>query len=111
MRKAEKCRTFFTYDLDELFEDYEQEKVWRLAYKIADNLAVATAERFSEMLDGTDMDTAKQIVRRLEESDAEAVAVMLQEMFLIKGMAYAAENLDILRDIEEFDETIYWRFG
>lgn len=82
----------------------------KLAYNIADRLAEATAERFSEMIDGVDMDTAKQIVRRLQASDAEALVGMLQEMFLIKGMAHAAEELDLLKECEGYEESIYWRF-
>ena len=82
----------------------------KLAYNIADHLAEVTAERFSEMIDGLDMDIAKQIVRRLQASDAEALVGMLQEMFLIKGMAHAAEELDLLKECEEYEESIYWRF-
>lgn len=82
----------------------------KLAYNIADRLAEATAERFSEMIDGVDMDTAKQIVRRLQASDAEALVGMLQEMFLIKGMVHAAEELDLLEECEAYEESIYWRF-
>ena len=82
----------------------------RLAYNIADHLAEVTAERFSDMIDGMEMDIAKQIVRRLQANDAEALVGMLQEMFLLKGMVHAAEDLDILRDCEAFEESIYWRF-
>ncbi len=63
-----------------------------LAYNIADHLAEVTAERFSEMIDGLDMDIAKQIVRRLQASDAEALIGMLQEMFLIKGIPLTNES-------------------
>lgn len=54
------------------------------------------------MIDGVDMDIAKQVVRRLQASDAEAMVGMLQEMFLIKGMAHAAEELDLLKECEEY---------
>ena len=82
----------------------------RLAYNIADHLAEVTAERFSSMIDGLEMDIARQIVRRLQASDAEALVGMLQEMFLIKGMIYAAEELDLLKECEKYEESIYWRF-
>ena len=62
------------------------------------------------MIDGIDMPVAKQIVRRLQESDAEAMVGMLQEMFLIKGMVHAAEDLDILRECEAYEDCIYWIF-
>ena len=81
-----------------------------LAYNIADHLAEVTAERFSEMIDGMDMDIAMQIVRRLQASDAESMVGMLQEMFLVKGMVHAAEELDLLRECEEYEESVYWRF-
>lgn len=82
----------------------------QLAYNIADRLAEVTAERFSEMIDGMDMDIAMQIVRRLQASDAESMVGMLQEMFLVKGMVHAAEELDLLRECEEYEESVYWRF-
>ena len=98
-------------DCEEGIEDFnELSQAGRLAYNIADHLAEVTAERFSDMIDGMEMDIAKQIVRRLQANDAEALVGMLQEMFLLKGMVYAAEDLDILRDCEDFEESIYWRF-
>ena len=95
---------------DDIETSDELSPAGKLAYNIADCLAEATAERFSEMIDGVDMDTAKQIVRRLQASDAEALVGMLQEMFLIKGMVHAAEELDLLEECEEYEESIYWRF-
>ena len=98
-------------DCEEGIEDFnELSQAGRLAYNIADHLAEVTAERFSDMIDGMEMDIAKQIVRRLQANDAEALVGMLQEMFLLKGMVHAAEDLDILRDCEAFEESIYWRF-
>ena len=98
-------------DCEEGIEDFnELSQAGRLAYNIADHLAEVTAERFSDMIDGMEMDIAKQIVRRLQANDAEALVGMLQEMFLLKGMVHAAEDLDILRDCEDFEESIYWRF-
>lgn len=95
---------------DEIITTHELSSAGRLAYNIADHLAEVTADRFSEMIDGMEMDIAKQIVRRLQVSDAEALVGMLQEMFLVKGMVHAAEELDILRQCEEFEDSIYWRF-
>ena len=95
---------------EEIEDSVEFSPAEKLAYNIADHLAEVTAERFSEMIDGLDMDIAKQIVRRLQASDAEALVGMLQEMFLIKGMAHAAEELDLLKECEEYEESIYWRF-
>ena len=82
----------------------------KLAYNIADHLAAVTAERFSDMIDGMDMDIAKQIVGRLQQSDAEALVGMLKAMFLVKGRVHAAEELDILGECEEYAESVYWRF-
>lgn len=50
---------------DEVETPDELSPAGKLAYNIADHLAEVTAERFSEMIDGLDMDIAKQIVRRL----------------------------------------------
>ena len=97
-------------DAGEDEEKSELSEAGRLAYNIADHLAEVTAERFSEMIDGLDMDIAKQIVRRLQASDADALVGMLQEMFLIKGMVHAAEELDLLKECEGYEESIYWRF-
>ena len=81
-----------------------------LAYNIADHLAAVTAERFSDMIDGMDMDIAKQIVGRLQQSDAEALVGMLKAMFLVRGRVHAAEELDLLGECEEYAESVYWRF-
>ena len=97
-------------EFDEPEKKHELSPAGRLAYNIADHLAEVTAERFSEMIDGMEMDIAKQIVRRLQASDAEALVGMLQEMFLVKGMVHAAEDLDILSECEEYEESIYWHF-
>ena len=78
---------------DEVETPDELSPAGKLAYNIADHLAEVTAERFSEMIDGLDMDIAKQIVRRLQASDAEALVGMLQEMFLIKGIYSGDESV------------------
>jgi len=62
------------------------------------------------MIDGMDMDIAKQIVGRLQQSDAEALVGMLKAMFLVKGRVHAAEELDLLGECEEYAESVYWRF-
>ena len=100
-----------THDCDDgIVTSRELSPAGRLAYNIADHLAEVTAERFSDMIDGMDMEIAKQIVRRLQAADAEALVGMLQEMFLVKGMVHAAEELDLLSECEEYEESIYWRF-
>ena len=77
---------------EEIEDSVELSPAEKLAYNIADHLAAVTAERFSDMIDGMDMDIAKQIVGRLQQSDAEALVGMLKAMFLVKG------------------RVVYWRF-
>ena len=95
---------------EEIEDSVELSPAEKLAYNIADHLAEVTAERFSEMIDGLDMDIAKQIVGRLQQSDAEALVGMLKAMFLVKGRVHAAEELDLLGECEEYAESVYWRF-
>ena len=71
---------------EEIEDSVELSPAEKLAYNIADHLAAVTAERFSDMIDGMDMDIAKQIVGRLQQSDAEALVGMLKAMFLVKGV-------------------------
>ena len=95
---------------EEIEDSVELSPAEKLAYNIADHLATVTAERFSDMIDGMDMDIAKQIVGRLQQSDAEALVGMLKAMFLVKGRVHAAEELDLLGECEEYAESVYWRF-
>ena len=92
------------------YEEIEDSVELSPAEKLADHLAAVTAERFSDMIDGMDMDIAKQIVGRLQQSDAEALVGMLKAMFLVKGRVHAAEELDLLGACEEYAESVYWRF-
>ncbi len=95
---------------EEIEDSVELSPAEKLAYNIADHLAAVTAERFSDMIDGMDMDIAKQIVGRLQQSDAEALVGMLKAMFLVKGRVHATEELDLLGECEEYAESVYWRF-
>ena len=95
---------------EEIEDSVELSPAEKLAYNIADQLAAVTAERFSDMIDGLDMDIAKQIVGRLQQSDVEALVGMLKAMFLVKGRVHAAEELDLLGECEEYAESVYWRF-
>lgn len=94
---------------DEIMEgpDWELSPIDDMSIQITGYLADLTSERFAEMADGMDADTIKQIIRRLNGADHETGVRMLQAMFLIRGMEYAAEDLDILSIIEDFDEGVY----
>lgn len=81
-----------------------------LSCEIIIHIADKTAKRFEEMADGMEMSTLKQIVRRIEESEPEAIAPMLQTMFLARGMVDAAEDLDILELCFRYDEDTYYLF-
>ena len=98
---------------EEMTDDASDESEWELSpvedmsIQIAGYLSDLTSERFAAMVDGMEVDTIKQIVGRLNGAGHEEAVRMMQAMFLISGMEYAAEDLDILSFIEDFDECVY----
>lgn len=98
---------------EEMTDDVSDESEWELSsvedmsIQIAGYLSELTSERFAAMVDGMEVDTIKQIVGRLNGAGHEEAVRMMQAMFLISGMEYAAEDLDILSFIEDFDECVY----
>ena len=74
---------------------------------IAIHLAYMTESRFEDMIEGMEIDTIKQLVRRIENTEAEAAVKMLQTMFLARGMVDAAIDLDILKICADYDEDAY----
>ena len=81
-----------------------------LTSDIINHIAEKTAESFEEMADGMEIDTLKQIVRRIGSADLEAVVPMLQTMFLARGMEDAADELDMLELCFRYDEETYFIF-
>ena len=89
-------------DTDTVVFSQKPDNMWYAGY-----LSELTSERFAAMVDGMEVDTIKQIVGRLNGAGHEEAVRMMQAMFLISGMEYAAEDLDILSFIEDFDECVY----
>ena len=89
--------------------DHERETE-TLALDIINRIAEKTAESFEEMADGMEMATLKQLVSRLLSADMESVVPMLQSMFLARGMADAADELDMLELCFRYDEETYFIF-
>ena len=78
-----------------------------LSINIAVDLAQMIAERLDEVLLETSPDIAEKLIRRLEHSQPETMVCMIQSMFLMNGMTFEAEALDLLRNCEEFDDLAY----
>lgn len=82
----------------------------QLACNIAMSLAEMTAERLDAVLLEMEPDLAKTVARRLERSEAETMVNMIQAIFLTNGLVCAAEDLDVLKECEAFDNTVYMYF-
>ena len=78
-----------------------------LAFSVADFLAERTAERFDRALDETELETAMQIIGRIECSSHEEAAKLIQMLFLAKGYVAEAEDLDLLWICSEHDEKTF----
>ncbi len=73
-------------------------------------LAEKSADRFDYMADGMEMIVLKEIVYRMEHTDPETAVIMLQSMFMAKGLEAAAVDLDILNVFSEYDADTYETF-
>lgn len=78
--------------------------------KVIAFLAEKSADRFDYMADGMEMIVLKEIVYRIEHTDPETAVVMLQSMFMAKGLEAAAVDLDILNVFSEYDADTYETF-
>ncbi len=116
-RQAEELnREFYVIDPEELAdkvnnehtpEDSEPEA---LMSKVIAFLAEKSADRFDYMADGMEMFVLKEIVYRMEHTDPETAVIMLQSMFMTKGLENAAVDLDILNIFSEYDADVYENF-
>ena len=52
----------------------------------------------------------KEIVYRMEHTDPETAVIMLQSMFMTKGLENAAVDLDTLNIFSEYDADVYETF-
>ena len=88
----------------------ERDSGSKLAYRIASCIAEVTAERFAEAVSDMEPEAIEEIMMRLQNADSEALVGMLQVLFIAKGMKYAAEDLDILIECDEFEDISYFLF-
>ncbi|MBR2539568.1 MAG: hypothetical protein IKE85_01880 [Mogibacterium sp.] len=78
-----------------------------LASDVSNYLAIKAADSFTTAVDGLNMVSIKQLIRRIEKVDAEEAVKMLQAIFLSKGMRTDAEMLDILMTCKPHYESAY----
>ncbi len=83
---------------------------FQLIYDIASQLAAMTALKLDKVLIQTSPSVAKELVRKLEDSDGETMVSMLKAIFLVYGMVGAFEDLNALRLCEKYDDTVYMFF-
>ena len=90
-------------------EDYDWEltPAEELTMHISGDLAYTTADRFSEMVEGMEIDYIKRIIVRIRNSNYKTAVRMIQAMFLIKGYEDAALSLDLLMACEEYNDEVY----
>ena len=78
-----------------------------LASDVSNYLAIKAADSFTTAVDGLNMVSIKQLIRRIEKADAEEAIKMLQAIFLSNGMRTDAEMLDILMTCKPYYESAY----
>lgn len=83
---------------------------FQLIYDIASQLAAMTALKLDKVLIQTSPSVAKELARKLEDSDGETMVSMLQAIFLVNGMVGASEDLNALRLCKKYDDTVYMFF-
>ena len=107
-KRQEAVAALLTDDEDE--EEYSIRPEEQLACNIAIRLAEMTAERLDSVLLELNHELAKMLARRLALSEAETMVDMIQAVFLSNGLICAAEDLDILKECEVYDWTVYMAF-
>ena len=83
---------------------------FQLIYDIASQLAAMTALKLDKVLIQTSPSVAKELARKLEDSDGETMVSTLQAIFLVNGMVGASEDLNALRLCKKYDDTVYMFF-
>ena len=68
----------------------------KLSVGIIEFLAESAANRFAEILDVIPEDMAEVILDLLNKADSEMFVTLLQTVFSLAGMEYAAEQLELI---------------
>ena len=109
--EADKLSEAFSNDeergSDQECDDWNLTPAEELSLRISTDLADMTAARFSEMVEGMEIDYIESIVRRLNHTNHKTAVRMIQGMFLIKGYEDAALSLDFLMACQEHVDEIY----
>ena len=88
-------------------DECELTPVEELSARIATELAGMTEERFSDMVEGMEIDSIRRIILRIRNSSYKTAVRMLQAMLLVKGYEETALLLDLLLICEEYNDEIY----
>ena len=82
----------------------------KLSSGIVEFLANSAATSFAEILEAIPEDMVEVIIDILNKADAEMFVSLLQAVFSIAGMEYAAEQLELMRYCYEYDDCAYYYF-
>ena len=82
----------------------------KLSVGIVEFLAESAANSFAEILQVIPEDMAEVILDLLNKADSEMFVTLLQTVFSLAGMEYAAEQLELIEYCYEYDDCAYFYF-
>ena len=90
-------------------EDYSNDAEDLSAY-IAEFLADSAANSFKEAMSNLSEEKAAAISGHISYADSESLVKILQTIFIMADMKYAARQLDLLEFCYSYDESAYYYF-
>ena len=90
-------------------EDYSNDAEDLSAY-IAEFLADSAANSFKEVMNNLSEEKAAAIAGLISYADSESLVKILQTIFIMADMRYAAKQLDLLEFCYSYDESAYYYF-
>ena len=90
-------------------EDYSNDAEDLSAY-IAEFLADSAANSFKEAMSNLPDEKADDIAGLISYADSESLVKILQTIFIMADMRYAAKQLDLLEFCYSYDESAYYYF-
>ena len=84
--------------------------VEKLSAGIVEFMADSAANSFAEIIDVIPEELTVIILDILNEADSEMFVSLLQSVFSIAGMDYAAEQLELMEYCYEYDDCAYYYF-
>ena len=91
-------------------KDQEGSDAEKLSNGIVEFLAESAANSFAEIMDVIPDDLGEIILDLLNQADSEMFVNLLQAIFSIAGMEYAAEQLELMKYCYEYDDFAYCCF-